>query len=102
MTYERTTLSLASSRSYAKLAKSIKDINENLYGDDIFAEDRIDFNPVMSSEGDLERFEITGTPLDFFQIGLRYGAMQEKEYLQPYLMDIFKDAAYKPLETSAL
>lgn len=92
MSNSRTTIILSSFRSYARLAKVIKHLNENLYGDDIFKEDRIELNPIMNSRtGDLEQFEITGTPLDFFQIGLRYGADEEKEYLQPYLQDVYKD-----------
>ena len=97
-TSERQTIRLASSRSYAKLAKSIKDINEGMYAEDIFKDDRIDFNPIMSKEGDLEHFEITASALDFFQIGLRYGRMEEKDSMQPYLKDFYREA----LETSAL
>jgi hypothetical protein len=98
----RITICLASSRSYAKLARVIITLNELLYEADIFAEDRIELNDVYDKEGALTHFEITGSPLDFFQIGLRYGRLEEKESLDPYLQDFYKDAVSKPLETSAL
>ena len=102
MIYDRTTIRLSSSRSYARLARVIKQMNENLYGEDIFKNDRIDFQDKYDENGNLTHFEVTGSPLDFFQIGLRYGAAEENEYLQPYLMDIYKEAVSKPLETSAI
>ena len=74
---QRTTLLLSSSRSYASLAKAILTINENLYGNEIFAADRVEFKDVYEKDGSLSHFEIVGTPTDFFQIGLRYGAMEE-------------------------
>jgi hypothetical protein len=77
---QRTTLLLSSSRSYASLAKAILTVNENLYGNERFAEfaaDRVEFKDVYESDGSLSHFEIVGTPTDFFQIGLRYGAMEE-------------------------
>lgn len=98
----RTTILLASSRSYAKLARVIITLNELLYEADVFAKDRIEIKDIYDSEGELVHFEITGTPLDFFQIGLRYGRLEEKEDLQPYLMDMYKNAVSKPMETSAI
>lgn len=98
----RTTILLASSRSYAKLARVIVTLNELLYEEDIFAGDRIEVKDMYDAEGALTHFEITGTPLDFFQIGLRYGRLEEKEDLEPYLQDFYKDIVSKPLETSAL
>jgi hypothetical protein len=74
---QRTTLLLSSSRSYATLSKAVSILNDNLYGNEIFAADRVEFKDVYESDGSLSHFEIVGTPTDFFQIGLRYGAMEE-------------------------
>jgi hypothetical protein len=79
---QRTTLLLSSNRSYATLAKAILTINENLYGNELFAADRIEFKDVYEKDGSLSHFEIVGTPTDFFQIGLRYGAMEEAKLQQ--------------------
>lgn len=98
----RTTILLASSRSYAKLARVIITLNELLYDAEVFAEDRIEIKDIYDSEGELTHFEITGSPLDFFQIGLRYGRLEENESLEPYLMDMYKNAVSKPMETSAI
>jgi len=97
----RMTIRIAASRSYARLAKAVKDMNENIYGSDIFAEDRIEFKPVYDSEYNLTHFEITGSPLDMFQIGLRYGHMEEREYLSPYLNQTYKDIFTPTPETIA-
>ena len=83
---ERTTLFISSNRSYASLAKAILTINENLYGNEIFAADRIEFKDVYESDGSLSHFEIVGTPTDFFQIGLRYGAMEEAKREKLYAL----------------
>lgn len=99
---DRTTLILSAGRSYARLAMVIKRLNESLYDLESFEEDRIEFNPIMSDKGDLLHYEIKGNPLDFFAIGLRYGASEENEYLTPYLRDFYRDMVSKPLETSAL
>ena len=101
MTMNRMTIRLTHSRSYARLAKAVKDMNENIYGSDIFAEDRIEFKPVYDSEYNLTHFEITGSPLDMFQIGLRYGHMEEREYLSPYLNQTYKDIFTPTSETIA-
>ena len=74
---ERTTLFISSNRSYATLSQAVSAINENLYRNEIFAADRVEFKDVYESDGSLSHFEIVGTPTDFFQIGLRYGAMEE-------------------------
>lgn len=99
---DRTTLILSAGRSYARLAQVIKRLNDSLYDSEDSKEDRIEFNPIMSDKGDLLHFEIKGTPLDFFAIGLRYGASEENEYLTPYLRDFYRDLVSKPLETSAI
>jgi hypothetical protein len=79
---QRTTLLLSSTRSYATLAKAVLIINENLYGNELFAADRIEFKDVYDKDGSLSHFEIVGTPTDFFQLGLRYGAMEEAKLQQ--------------------
>jgi hypothetical protein len=76
---ERVTIFVSATRSYASLAKAVGIVNTNLYGSDAFEEDRIEFNPVHTPTGDLSHFELTGTPLDFFQIGVRYGEIEEKK-----------------------
>jgi hypothetical protein len=73
----KATVHISASRSYASLAKAILTVNENLYGDDLFSEDRIEFKDVYAKDGTLTHFEITASPLDFFQIGLRYGTLEE-------------------------
>jgi hypothetical protein len=79
----RTTICLSSSRSWAKLAQAIQFVNKCSDREEEFAgEDRIDFNPIMSKTGDLERFEITASSFDLFQIGLRYGQLDENEKIQ--------------------
>jgi hypothetical protein len=83
---QRTTLFISSNRSYASLAKAILTINENLYGNEIFAADRVEFKDVYESDGSLSHFEIVGTPTDFFQIGLRYGAMEEAKREKLYAL----------------
>ena len=79
MTSSKVTVLLASSRSYASLASAVQTVNQNLYGSEIFAADRIIFQDVYAKDGSLDHFEITGAPLDFFQIGIRYGAMEERK-----------------------
>jgi len=98
---DRMTIRLTSSRSYARLAKAVIDMNKNIYGNEIFAEDRIEFKDAYDADGNLTHFEITGTALDMFQIGLRYGHMEEREHLSPYLRDIYKDIFTPTPETIA-
>jgi hypothetical protein len=83
---ERTTLFISSNRSYATLSKAVSILNDNLYGNEIFAADRVEFKDVYDSDGSLSHFEIVGTPTDFFQIGLRYGAMEEAKREKLYAL----------------
>jgi len=83
---ERTTLFISSNRSYATLSKAVSILNDNLYGNEIFAADRVEFKDVYESDGSLSHFEIVGTPTDFFQIGLRYGAMEEAKKEKLYAL----------------
>lgn len=79
MTLNQATISLSASRSYAALAQAVQTINNNLYKDELFAEDRIVLKDFYTKCGTLTHFEITGSPLDFFMIGARYGAIEERK-----------------------
>jgi hypothetical protein len=79
MTMNKSTISLSASRSYAALAQAIHTINDNLYKDELFAEDRIVLKDFYAKDGSLTHFEVTGTPLDFFMIGARYGSIEERK-----------------------
>jgi len=96
----RITICLTANRSFGRLAKAVEDMNKNLYASDIWADDRVELKPVYDSEYNLMHFEVTGSPLDMFQIGLRYGHMEEKEYLKPYVMPVYQEVLYKSLEAS--
>ena len=74
---DRTQLILSSVRNYEFIKKAIDTINENLYSNDLFKDDRIQLDVELDEGGDMSRFIITGTALDFFQIGLRYGSLEE-------------------------
>jgi len=78
---DRVTILVSASRSFASMAQAVDMVNQNLYGSDAFVADRVVFDPVYSPTGDLSHFELTGTPLDFFQIGVRYGEIEEKKNL---------------------
>jgi hypothetical protein len=97
----RMTIRLTSSRSYARLAKAVKDMNENIYGSDLFADDRVEFHDAYDADGNLTHFEITGTALDMFQIGLRYGHMEERDHLSPYVKETYRDIFTPTPETIA-
>jgi hypothetical protein len=97
----RITICLTASRSYAKLAKAVKDMNENIYGNEIFADDRVEFHDAYDADGNLTHFEITGTALDMFQIGLRYGHMEERDHLSPYVKETYRDIFCPTPETIA-
>jgi hypothetical protein len=77
MTFNQATISLSASRSYASLARAVHTINDNLYKDELFAEDRIVLKDFYAKDGSLTHFEITGAPLDLFMVGARYGAYEE-------------------------
>jgi hypothetical protein len=74
---DRSQLILSSVRNYEFLKKAIDAINENLYKDDLWVNDRIQMDVEQDEDGNMNRFIITGTALDFFQIGLRYGGLEE-------------------------
>jgi hypothetical protein len=77
MTFNQATISLSASRSFASLARAVHTINDNLYKDELFAEDRIILKDFYAKDGSLTHFEITGAPLDLFMVGARYGAYEE-------------------------
>jgi len=74
---DRTQLILSSVRNYEFIKKAIDTINENLYSSDLWVNDRIQMDVEKDEDGNMSRFIITGTALDFFQIGLRYGSLEE-------------------------
>ena len=74
---DRTQLILSSVRNYEFIKKAVDTINENLYSSDLWVNDRIQMEVQYSEDGTMDRFIVTGTALDFFQIGLRYGALEE-------------------------
>ena len=74
---DRSQLILSSTRNYEFLKTAVDAINENLYKGDLFVNDRIEMEIQHDKDGDFIRYVITGTALDFFQIGLRYGALEE-------------------------
>jgi hypothetical protein len=74
---DRTQLILSSVRNYEFIKKAVDTINENLYSSDLWVNDRIQMDVEQDEDGNMSRFIITGTALDFFQIGLRYGSLEE-------------------------
>jgi hypothetical protein len=74
---ERTQLILSSVRNYEFIKNAVDQINQNLYSNELFENDRIQMEVQYSEDGTMDRFIVTGTALDFFQIGLRYGALEE-------------------------
>jgi hypothetical protein len=75
---DRTQLILSSVRSYEFLKKAVEAINQNLYSSDLFVNDRIEMEIQHDKDGDCIRYVITGTTLDFFQLGLRYGSLEQE------------------------
>ena len=82
---DRTQLILSSTRDYKFLKTAVQAINENLYKGDLFVNDRIEMEIQHDKDGDFTRYIITGTPLDFFQIGLRYGALEEMKRSKEFI-----------------
>jgi hypothetical protein len=74
---ERTQLILSSVRNYEFIKNAVDQINQNLYSNELFENDRIQMEVQYGEDGTMDRFIVTGTALDFFQIGLRYGALEE-------------------------
>jgi hypothetical protein len=62
--------------------RAVIELNELLYEEEKFAKDRVELNVVRNSEGEVGCFELTGTPIDFFQVGLKYGKSEEKDRIK--------------------
>jgi len=79
---ERTILLLACTRDENRLMRAVMDVNDNLYDGEIMGDDRIIMNTIRNEDGDILRYELEGTALDFFQVGLRYGKAEEKDRIK--------------------
>ena len=82
MTKDRTILLLANSRDENRLMRAVITVNENLYENEMMADERIVMNTVRNAYDEIVRYEIEGTPIDFFQVGLRYGRAEERDYVK--------------------
>ena len=82
MTKDRTILLLANSRDENRLMRAVMTVNDNLYESEIMADERIIMTTVRNAYDEIVRYELEGSPLDFFQIGLRYGRAEEREHLK--------------------
>ena len=78
----RFTLLIGRHRDENRLMRAVIELNELLYEEEKFAKERIVLNTVRNSEGEVGCFELTGTPIDFFQIGLKYGKSEEKDRIK--------------------
>ena len=78
MRNDRTILLLTGTRDENRLMRAVMDVNDNLYENEIMADERIIMTTVRNSNDEILRYEIEGTALDFFQIGLRYGKAEER------------------------
>ena len=87
----RFTLLIGHHRDENRLMRAVIELNELLYEEEKFAKDRVELNVVRNSEGEVGCFELTGTPIDFFQVGLKYGKYGEMDRIKnmpPALRDI--------------
>lgn len=75
---DRTILLLTGTRDENRLMRAVMDVNENLYESEIMADERIIMTTVRNSNDEILRYELEGTALDFFQVGLRYGRAEER------------------------
>ena len=82
MTKDRTILLLANSRDENRLMRAVITVNDNLYENEMMADERIVMNTVRNAYDEIVRYEIEGTPIDFFQVGLRYGRAEERDYVR--------------------
>ena len=76
---ERTILLLTGTRDENRLMRAVMDVNDNLYENEIMADERIIMTTVRNANDEILRYELEGTALDFFQIGLRYGKAEERD-----------------------
>ena len=75
----RSTLLLGHHRDENRLMRAVMTVNDNLYESEIMADERIIMTTVRNADDEIVRYELEGTPLDFFQIGLRYGRAEERD-----------------------
>ena len=78
----RSTLLLGHHRDENRLMRAVIEINELLYEEERMAKDRVELNTVKKDDGTIIHYELTGTPIDFFQIGLKYGKSEEKDRIK--------------------
>lgn len=79
---ERTLLLLTGTRDENHLMRAVMEVNENLYEQEWQADERVIMTTVRNANDEILRYELEGSPLDFFQIGLRYGSSKEREYVK--------------------
>ena len=79
MRNDRTILLLTGTRDENRLMRAVMDVNDNLYENEIMADERIIMTTVRNANDEILRYELEGTALDFFQIGLRYGKAEERD-----------------------
>lgn len=75
---DRSTLLIGHHRDENRLMRAVIEINELLYEEERMAKDRVELNIVKKDDGTIIHYELTGAPIDFFQIGLKYGKAEEK------------------------
>ena len=78
MRNDRTILLLTGTRDENRLMRAVMEVNDNLYESEIMADERIIMTTVRNSNDEILRYELEGSALDFFQIGLRYGKAEER------------------------
>jgi hypothetical protein len=78
----RSTLLLGHHRDENRLTRAVIEINELLYEDEKNAKDRVELNTVRKENGEISCYELTGCPIDFFQIGLKYGKSEERDRIK--------------------
>ena len=86
MRNDRTILLLTGTRDENRLMRAVMDVNDNLYENEIMADERIIMTTVRNSNDEILRYEIEGTALDFFQIGLRYGRAEERNRVLEFVV----------------
>ena len=86
MRNDRTILLLTGTRDENRLMRAVMDVNDNLYESEIMADERIIMTTVRNSNDEILRYEIEGTALDFFQIGLRYGRAEERNRVLEFVV----------------
>ena len=75
----RTILLLTGTRDENHLMRAVMEVNENLYEQEWQADERVIMTTVRNANDEILRYELEGSPLDFFQIGLRYGKAEERD-----------------------